>query len=143
MRSTSNDKSGRRATGNSNARQRQASTWHPPTDVKAFRRFRRIICRQSHWRWTGLLVLFFMVPSDPAFAAEGEEVSPSTMQTGSLLLRMKSGYQVATRMNTDIEARVSGIVARVSVRHEKSGRGVLEIRYTTLDELEGILQRIR
>ena len=38
------------------------------------------------------------------------------MQSGSLLLRMKSGYVVATRMNTSIEAQVSGLVARVSVR---------------------------
>jgi Ca-activated chloride channel family protein len=38
------------------------------------------------------------------------------MQTGSLLLRMKSGYVVATRMNTDIEVQVSGLVARVKVR---------------------------
>jgi Ca-activated chloride channel family protein len=28
---------------------------------------------------------------------------------------MQAGYVVATRMNTDIEARVSGLVARVSV----------------------------
>jgi Ca-activated chloride channel family protein len=44
------------------------------------------------------------------------DVTPGRMQSGSLLLRMKSGYVVATRMNTDIEATVSGLVARVSVR---------------------------
>jgi Ca-activated chloride channel family protein len=118
MRSTSGEKTGRREAGETSRNEKQAPTWHPPTDVQAFRRFRRIICRQAHWRWTGILVLFFMLPPGPATAAEGEEVSPSAMQTGSLLLRMKSGYRVATRMNTDIDARVSGIVARVSVRQE-------------------------
>jgi len=29
---------------------------------------------------------------------------------------MQSGYEIATRMNTDIDAQISGLVARVSVR---------------------------
>jgi Ca-activated chloride channel family protein len=41
---------------------------------------------------------------------------PGRMQSGSLLLRMQSGYRIATRMNTDIDLRVSGIVARVAVK---------------------------
>ncbi|MBT8135573.1 MAG: ParB/RepB/Spo0J family partition protein [Gammaproteobacteria bacterium] len=44
------------------------------------------------------------------------------------------------RLEGDLSERLG---ARVSVHHEKSGRGVLEIRYNSLDELEGILQRIR
>jgi len=44
------------------------------------------------------------------------DISPGQMQAGSLLLRMQTGYVVATRMNTSIEAQVSGMVARVSVR---------------------------
>ena len=116
MRSTSNDNRGRRVSGAPGNDRKQPASWHPPTDIEAFRRFRRIICRQARWRWTGVFILFFILPADPALAGEGEEVSPQTMQTGSLLLRMKSGYRVATRMNTDIDARVSGIVARVSVR---------------------------
>lgn len=56
----------------------------------------------------------------PAMAREliPEEITPGQMQSGSLLLRMKSGYVVATRMNTVVQARVAGIVARVSVRQE-------------------------
>ena len=41
---------------------------------------------------------------------------PQHVRSGSLLLRMKNGYRVATRMNTSIGATVSGIVARVTVR---------------------------
>ena len=48
-------------------------------------------------------------------SAQATDLTPGQMQSGSLLLRMKSGYVVATRMNTDIEAQVSGLVARVSV----------------------------
>ena len=44
------------------------------------------------------------------------------------------------RLESDLSERLG---ARVSVRHEKSGKGTLEIRYNSLDELEGILQRIR
>jgi Ca-activated chloride channel family protein len=60
-----------------------------------------------------LLIVFQPVPA--------QEVSPadltiSQMQSGSLLLRMQSGYEVATRLNTDASFRVSGLIARVSVR---------------------------
>jgi Ca-activated chloride channel family protein len=43
-------------------------------------------------------------------------VVPEQMQAGSLLLRMQSGYTVATRVNTDIDLDVSGPVARTRVR---------------------------
>ena len=48
--------------------------------------------------------------------AAATDITPGQMQTGSLLWRMASGYVVATRMNTDIDAQISGLVARVSVR---------------------------
>ncbi|MDH3646515.1 MAG: ParB/RepB/Spo0J family partition protein [Gammaproteobacteria bacterium] len=44
------------------------------------------------------------------------------------------------RLEGDLSERLG---ARVSVNHEKSGKGTLKIRYHSLDELEGILQRIR
>ncbi|MBT8429903.1 MAG: ParB/RepB/Spo0J family partition protein [Gammaproteobacteria bacterium] len=44
------------------------------------------------------------------------------------------------RLEGDLSERLG---ARVSIRHGKSGKGVLDIRYNSLDELEGILQRIR
>lgn len=48
----------------------------------------------------------------------GQEVSPARMQSGSLLFRMRQGYTVATRINTDVEIEVSGPVARTTVRQE-------------------------
>lgn len=93
-------------------------SWHPPTDLAAFRRFRRILCRQASWRWTSLLLLVSLLP--PAFGEDLADtiIAPANMQTGSLLMKMKNGYSVATRMNTSIDARVNGIVARVTVRQE-------------------------
>jgi len=44
------------------------------------------------------------------------EIPPEAQGSGSLLLRMQSGYRVATRLDTDVDIRVSGMVARVSVR---------------------------
>jgi Ca-activated chloride channel family protein len=38
------------------------------------------------------------------------------MQSGSLLLKMRNGYEVATRMNTSASMKISGMIARVSVR---------------------------
>jgi len=60
-----------------------------------------------------LLAVAVTVRAEPNAA---DEVSPGAMQSGSLLLRMKSGYIVATRMNTSFDARISGLAARVSVR---------------------------
>ena len=58
-----------------------------------------------------------------AHASAGDELRPEQMQAGSLLLRMASGYRVATLMNTDVEMRISGLVARVSVRQEFENTG--------------------
>jgi ParB family chromosome partitioning protein len=33
--------------------------------------------------------------------------------------------------------------AQVKIRHHQNGRGRLEIHYTTLDELDGVLKKIR
>jgi ParB family chromosome partitioning protein len=33
--------------------------------------------------------------------------------------------------------------AQVKIRHQQNGRGRLEIHYTTLDELDGVLKKIR
>jgi Ca-activated chloride channel family protein len=58
--------------------------------------------------------------ASPALAQNSptDDAMPHAAQAGSLLLRMTAGYSVATRMNTSIEARVSGLVARVVVRQE-------------------------
>ena len=99
-------------------RARRKKTWHPKVGFRAKARIRELLRRQASWTWLSVMLLVLLsqpvlAQTDPALATD---VTPGQMQTGSLLLRMKSGYVVATRMNTDIEAQVSGLVARVSVR---------------------------
>ncbi len=78
---------------------------------------RQLFRRSARKGWPALLLAIFLSPqSYSQELPEYDDVSPGQMQSGSLLLRMKSGYMVATRMNTDIKARVSGMVARVSVK---------------------------
>ena len=75
----------------------------------------------------------------------------SVREIERLVKRLQSGKPkkkaTATDVDPDIrrfEADLSEkLGARVSVRHAKSGKGVLEIRYNSLDELEGILTHIR
>ena len=45
-----------------------------------------------------------------------ELVEPDQAQSGSLLLKMQSGYRVATRINSDIELDISGLVVRATLR---------------------------
>jgi len=76
--------------------------------------------RLHRWSLAWAAVLQFLILAPPASAQDGPamnaDISPGQMQAGSLLLRMQTGYVVATRMNTSIEAQVSGMVARVSIR---------------------------
>jgi len=44
-----------------------------------------------------------------------------------------------SRLEQDLSARFG---ARVRIHHQQNGRGRLEIQYTTLDELDGILKRL-
>jgi Ca-activated chloride channel family protein len=79
--------------------------------------------------WIWVLVLLAVLLSGPgAVKAEGPE--PNQMQSGSLLLKMQSGYSTATLLNTDVDMRISGLIARVSVRQE--------FRNTSADWVEGI-----
>ena len=66
-----------------------------------------------------LLVLTF-IGLQPA-AADG--TAPQETQTGSLLMRMSEGYVTATLLNTDVNIRVNGLVARVSVMQEFKNDG--------------------
>jgi Ca-activated chloride channel family protein len=95
-------------------------TWHPPLRFKARARVAGLLKRQSSWTWMPAILSAILLALWPHFGLAQvdvtADVTPGQMQSGSLLLRMKSGYVVATRMNTDIEAQVSGLVARVSVR---------------------------
>ena len=69
-----------------------------------------------------LLLAIFTVPVNAADTQAGG-VTPSTMSSGSLLFTTVDGYRIATRVNTSIDARVRGIVARVSVRQEFKNDG--------------------
>jgi Ca-activated chloride channel family protein len=55
--------------------------------------------------------------------ASANGTTPQEVQTGSLLMRMSGGYVTATLLNTDINIRVNGLVARVSVMQEFKNDG--------------------
>jgi len=84
----------------------------------------RLLRRNARRTWPAIL-LFVLASADgwTEEIAADDNVSPEQMQSGSLLLRMKSGYAIATRLNTHIEARVSGMVARVSVKQSFRNTG--------------------
>ena len=95
---------------------RQNKTWHPKAPFVARARIRELLRSRTTWTWLSVLLLAVLPHTATAqLDTTTAEVTPARMQTGSLLLRMKSGYVVATRMNTDIDAQVSGLVARVSI----------------------------
>ena len=97
---------------------RRCTSWHPAPAQPHAGQLAGIVRRRAHWRWTLVTLLYvFCMPHPAAFAGE-EALTPEQMRTGSLLLRMAAGYEVATRLNTSIDARISGLVARVSVRQE-------------------------
>jgi Ca-activated chloride channel family protein len=81
--------------------------------------------RRRPRRWTLLAVALLLAPSLflhslSARADESDDLvaSPQEMQAGSLLLQMQQGYTVATRINTSINIRISGPVARTTVSQE-------------------------
>jgi Ca-activated chloride channel family protein len=79
--------------------------------------------------WFWVLALATLIALGPD-ALRAESPTPNEVQSGSLLLRMESGYSIATLLNTDVEMSVSGLVARVSVRQE--------FRNTSQDWVEGV-----
>jgi len=93
------------------------TSWHPPANPHPGQ-MARILRRKARWRWAALAFVFIaFVPHPDAMAGE-DELTPEQIRSGSLLLRMATGYETATRLNTSIDARISGLVARVSVRQE-------------------------
>jgi len=97
---------------------REKSSWHPRVRPETTSQTAAILRRQASWRWLSFVLVILL--ANPAFAETTdvftEDLVPGQMQTGSLLLRMEAGYVVATRMNTDIQATISGLVTRVRVR---------------------------
>ncbi len=69
----------------------------------------------------GALLLFWtaLAAAEVGDRSPGESLAGQPVpQSGSLLLRMRSGYVVATRINTEIHVAVSGPVARTTVRQQ-------------------------
>ena len=72
------------------------------------------------WFWVIALILVLQALPAPV-AAEG--TTPANAQSGSLLWRMQQGYTTATALNTKVEMKINGLVARVSVRQEFRNEG--------------------
>ena len=70
------------------------------------------------WFWVCVLLLVLQ-----AWPAAAQETTPGQAQAGSLLWKMEQGYTTATTLNTDVEMKISGLVARVSVRQEFRNEG--------------------
>lgn len=101
---------------------RPKECWHPglPEDL-CRKRMSELLKGRSPWRWLAPgMLLCLLLPGLASAAPETaiEDLRPGQMQSGTLLMRMKEGYRIATRMNTDIDLNVSGLVARVSVRQK-------------------------
>jgi Ca-activated chloride channel homolog len=77
------------------------------------------MCRKiTTWLVTIVLVAALLLTQARAEQPEDAFASPHDIQSGSLLLQMQAGYAIATRINTAVEIRVSGPVARTVVRQE-------------------------
>jgi len=70
------------------------------------------------WLWVLALLLVLQ-----AWPADAEEMTPGQARAGSLLWKMEQGYTTATTINTAVEMKISGLVARVSVRQEFRNEG--------------------
>jgi ParB family chromosome partitioning protein len=74
----------------------------------------------------------------------------SVRQTEALVKRLKAGQpgkKAPAKKDPDIERLeqelTESLCAPVSLKHSSGGKGQLTIRYTSLDELDGILERLR
>ena len=67
--------------------------------------------------WLWVLALVFVLQALPE-AATADEMTPNEAQAGSLLWKLEQGYSTATALNTKVDMKISGLVARVSVRQE-------------------------
>ncbi len=69
--------------------------------------------QQKHLMMIAAMLAWLWMP-----VGNADEISPMDARSGTLLLKMQTGFTTATRMNTDVTMNVSGLVARVSVRQE-------------------------
>ena len=70
--------------------------------------------------WLWVFALLFVLQAWPA---EAQEATPGQAQAGSLLWKMEQGYVTATTINTAVDMKISGLVARVVVRQEFRNEG--------------------
>ena len=74
------------------------------------------------WLWVVALILVLVsgpkTASADAPTASADGPTPGQMQSGSLLLRMEHGYSSATLLNTEVSMKISGLVARVTVKQQ-------------------------
>ena len=107
-----------------NRNRRPEQTWHPEVMLQSAKRLRKLFRRRWAARLPLLMLCVCIADTSQGQAVFGaEEITPGRMQSGSLLLRMKSGYAVATRIDTAIDATISGMVARVSVKQSFRNTG--------------------
>ncbi|HSD69601.1 MAG TPA: marine proteobacterial sortase target protein [Woeseiaceae bacterium] len=90
--------------------------WHPAAPRADSQAIARFFQRRQRWHCAAVALLLVFCRPLAAQQEVQDQVTPSQMQSGSLLLKMQNGYQVATRMNTNASIKVSGLVARVSVK---------------------------
>ena len=67
--------------------------------------------------------LWFVLLAVAATPAVAEMTTPAEAQAGSLLWRMEQGYHTATLLDTEVDMKISGLLARVSVRQEFRNEG--------------------
>jgi ParB family chromosome partitioning protein len=75
----------------------------------------------------------------------------SVRQTESLVKSLLASQSTVDQKNSPVDPNITKLErdlagklgASVTIAHAKTGRGKLVINYTTLDELDGILNRIR
>ena len=65
-------------------------------------------------KWTVSLTITLMALSLRPAHAQEEGPTPADMQTGSLIMRMATGYVTATALNTDVNIVVNGCLLYTS-----------------------------
>lgn len=84
-------------------------SWHPPPPAPCASALPAALRRNV----ARLLLVMMVLPFTAGDGRAAEE--PGAQQSGNLLFRMKDGYRVATRLNTEVEIEISGLIARVRV----------------------------
>ena len=94
--------------------------WHPAVDGRGASRILRRHWRavRHSWRWRVFRLAAVVALFAPLIVWAEESVTPAQVQSGTLLLKMQSGYRVATRINSDIELQVSGMTVRATLRQQ-------------------------